>query len=188
MLSLPHAPNDNLARQICHIDPESNSSMWTTAQWTCFYDLAVTNDQAFAQSSFVASQELQEIRESQQNPPEFDISLPLEMDVLIGTKVNIHFKATSEFSGTIIYGNERSPSGSTFNTATGVFEWQVPKTFDRDRTSVRVSAQDDKYNLTSSHEVLLHIKANVNNGASVVSSLSYLMHCMTIVLSVAHHS
>ncbi|CAF4634252.1 unnamed protein product, partial [Rotaria sp. Silwood2] len=79
LFSLPRPSNDNLARQICHIGPESESSTWTTAQWTCFFDLTVTNDQALAQSSFVASQELQEIRESQRNPPEFDSSLPLEM-------------------------------------------------------------------------------------------------------------
>ncbi|CAF4780771.1 unnamed protein product, partial [Rotaria sp. Silwood2] len=168
----PRPSNDNLARQICHIGPESESSTWTTAQWTCFFDLTVTNDQALAQSSFVASQELQEIRESQRNPPEFDSSLPLEMSVTIGTKVNIHFKAISEFSETIQYEAERSPSGSTFNRATGIFEWQVPKTFEKDRTSVRVRAQDDKYNLTSSHEVLLHIKAGVDSGASMVTTLS----------------
>jgi hypothetical protein len=188
LFSLPTPSNDNLARQICHIDPESDSSTWTTAQWTCFFDLTVTNDQAFAQSSFVASQELQEIRESQRNPPEFDSSLPLEMSVTIGSKVNLHFKAISEFSETILYEAERSPEGSTFNRATGVFEWQVPKTFDKDRTPVRVRAQDNKYNLTSSHEVLLYITAGVGSRASIVTTLSYLMPCMVIVFSAAYHS
>jgi hypothetical protein len=188
LFSLPHSSNDNLARQICHIDPESDSSKWTTAQWTCFFDLAITNDQVFAQSSFVASQELEETRQSQRNPPEFDSSLPLEMSVTMGTKVNVYFKATSEFSETILYEAEKSPSGSTFNKATGVFEWQVPKTFDKDRTSVRVRAQDDKYNLASSHEVLLHIKAGIGSGASTVATLSYLMCCMVIVFSAAYHS
>jgi hypothetical protein len=187
LLSLPASSNDNLARQICHIDLESDNSTWTTAQWTCFFDLSVTNDQAFAQFSFAASKELQEIRESQRNPPEFDSSLPLEMDVAIGTKVNLHFKATSEFREAILYEAERSPAGSTFNTATGVFEWQVPKTFDKDRTSVRVRAQDNKYNLASSHEVLLHIKAGVGSGASLVTILSYLIPCMIIIFSAAYH-
>jgi hypothetical protein len=188
LFSLPLPSNDNLARQICHIVPGSGSSAWTTAQQTCFFDLAVTNDQAFAQSSFVASQELQEIRESQRNPPEFDSSLPLEMNITTGTKVNFHFKAVSEFSETILYEADRSPAGSTFNRATGVFEWQVPKTFDKDRASVRVRAQDNKYNLTSSHEVLLNIKAGASSGTSMVATLFSLVFCMVIIFSAAYYS
>ena len=67
----------------------------------------MTSDQAFAQSSFVASQELEEVRESLRNPHTFNSSLLLELNVTKRTTFSIRFQAANELSNTILTGGRK---------------------------------------------------------------------------------
>ncbi|UJR24393.1 hypothetical protein I4U23_005770 [Adineta vaga] len=154
---------DTNARETCGINFNStNSTLWSPNQHTCYYDILVTGDTAFGLNSRQAAEEQIQQRESIRNPPKFNSNLNLTQTVRTGEQVHISFQATSEFSSNIIYKSLRSPNDSSLNELTGEFKWNVPKKIDNrtTTTSVRVSAQDSIYNLTSTYEIVFDIKQN----------------------------
>lgn len=146
----------------CGIPSDStNSTNWSYAQRTCYYDAAVTGDLAFGVSSRLAAEEQTEYRESMLNPPRFNEYLTLRRRIQSGEYVNISFEATSEFSALINYELLNGPNGSSLNEETGQFQWNVPVGLDNGSTIlVKVSATDSIKNLTSFYEVSLEVEGN----------------------------
>lgn len=147
----------------CGIPSDStNSTNWSYAQRTCYYDAAVTGDLAFGVSSRLAAEEQTKYRESMLNPPRFNEDLTLRRRIQSGEYVNISFRATSEFSAFINYELLNGPNGSSINEETGQFQWNVPVGLDNGSTIlVKVSATDSIKNLTSSYEVSLEVEGNI---------------------------
>ncbi|CAF1048976.1 unnamed protein product, partial [Didymodactylos carnosus] len=126
---------DSQIRQTCQIPTDLAPSFWNIAQRTCHYDISVTNDFAFGQTSLSAGDEQIILREQQRQAPLFNTSLPLGFNVTESQTYRFTFKAKSEYTTIIHYDSLHLPSSSTFDKQTGLFEWNVPKyAKDNDRT------------------------------------------------------
>ncbi|CAF1568850.1 unnamed protein product, partial [Adineta ricciae] len=177
-----NSSNDSNARDACGIlSNATDSSLWSFAQRTCYYDIAVTGDIAFGRSSRQTAEQQFEQREAMRNSPKFNSDLSLTRSVRVGEQVQISFQATSEFSLTIHYKLLHAPNGSSLDGLTGEFNWKVPdETEISKKIPVEVSAQDATYNLTSTYEVLLEIQPKSN---ALALATSIILLTLTFVSS-----
>ena len=149
------ATNNQTIRQNCGINATSLSSSWSVAQRTCYYDLAVTNDVNFAKTSLSAGNELLSIRENQRNPPSFNASLPLSMNLNRRELVHLNMSASSEYpSHTIKLILLHLPQNATFNNVTGIFRW-IAITGEH---YLSIEARDTTYNLSSTRDIAFNVK------------------------------
>jgi len=147
-------------RHTCGIGDTVPSSSWTVAQRSCYYDVSVTNDTDFGQSSLAASNEILTIKTNQRNPPQFDTSLPISMDVKTSDQIELKINVTSEYSSNVIELTAlHLPIGGKFDSRTKTFSWKAGENDDY----VRIQATDKTYNLTATHEILFKIIGNTSS-------------------------
>jgi hypothetical protein len=165
----PIAANNSTVWKICKINATSLRSSWNVAQRTCYYDLAMTNDTIFAQTSFHAGNEFLSSQENQKNPPLFNLSLPLSMNKTHGDPVNLVISASSEYSSHVVELSAlHLPKNSTFDRNTGIFKWTAVE----GEHYISIEARDTTYNLTSKHDIIFYVKAvgkpiiDPNNGGN----------------------
>ncbi|CAF3735702.1 unnamed protein product [Rotaria sp. Silwood1] len=162
---LPELPASrlNLTLATCNIDPSlANRSLWTVAQRTCYYDMGVTNDTALGQASRAASETFHQITMDQRYPPEFNSDLPLVLNANDLTPIIISFMAVSPYTSNISYKLINGPESAIFDNRIALFTWQNP-TANNNQIVVRVTAQDMKYNLLSTHELVINVFRQVIN-------------------------
>jgi hypothetical protein len=159
-----NSPDDDARiRDACKINSTSVSSSWNIAQQTCYYDISVTNDETFGQTSFNAADEISSIKADQLNPPLFNISLPVFMQVKDGDRIHLKMDASSEYPSSVInLSPVHLPQGATFNTEAGIFNWTAVAGEDY----VRIQALDTTYNLMSTHEIVFRVESVTKNGAN----------------------
>jgi hypothetical protein len=159
----PTTANNSTIHNICKINGTTSPLSWNIAQRTCYYDLSMTNDIIFAQASLIAGNELLSIRENQKNPPSFDSSLPLSMNLKHGDPVSLSISASSEYLSHIVELSElHRPENAIFERNTGIFNW----TAIAGEHYLSIEARDTTYNLKSKHD----IKFNVNGtGKPIIS-------------------
>ncbi|CAF3739978.1 unnamed protein product [Rotaria sp. Silwood1] len=146
---------DESIRRACKIDPTLESSSWSIAQRTCYYDISVTKDETFGQTSFNAGDEISSIKVDQRNPPLFDISLPVYMEAKHGDQIHLEINASSEYpSNVIVLSAVHLPKDATFNVLTSEFEWTAIE----GDNYVRIRALDTTYNLMATHEIAFRVK------------------------------
>ncbi|CAF1459823.1 unnamed protein product [Rotaria sordida] len=175
------AAEDASFRRTCKIDANSSSSSsWNTAQRTCYYDMSITRDETFAQTSFDAGDEILAIKADLRNPPLFNVELPVSMKSKHGEQIHLIIDATSNYSmSVIVLSADHLPRDATFNTQTKVFQWTAIEGEDY----VRIRAKDSTYNLTSTHDIVFQVKqADESSGiqSEMQSSLFFLaiLFCM----------
>ena len=123
----------------------------------------MTKDQTFGQTSFNAGDEILSIKADQRNPPLFNISLPVYMQVNDGDRIHLKIDASSSDPSSIInLSAVHLPQGATFNVQTGVFDWTAVEGDDY----VRIRALDEKYNLMATHEIAFRIESAKKGGAN----------------------
>ncbi|CAF3942552.1 unnamed protein product, partial [Rotaria sp. Silwood2] len=149
------AAEDESIRRTCKIASDSASSSWNAAQRTCYYDMSITRDETFAQTSFDAGDEILSIKADLRSPPLFNIELPVSMKAKHGERIHLTIDATSNYStSVIVLSANHLPNGATFNIQTKVFEWTAIEGEDY----VRIRAKDSTYNLTSTHEIVFQVE------------------------------
>ncbi|CAF4981966.1 unnamed protein product [Rotaria sp. Silwood1] len=149
------AVEDESIRRTCKIASDSASSSWNAAQRTCYYDMSITRDETFAQTSFDAGDEILSIKADLINPPLFNIELPVSMKAKHGERIRLTIDGTSNYStSVIVLSADHLPNGATFNIQTKVFEWTAIEGEDY----VRIRAKDSTYNLTSTHEIVFQVE------------------------------
>ncbi|CAF1100682.1 unnamed protein product [Rotaria sordida] len=174
------AAEDASFRRTCKIDANSSPSSWNTAQRTCYYDMSITRDETFAQTSFDAGDEILAIKADLRNPPLFNVELPVSMKSKDGEQIHLIIDATSNYSmSVIVLSADHLPRDATFNTQTKVFQWTAIEGEDY----VRIRAKDSTYNLTSTHDIVFQVKqADESSGiqSEMQSSLFFLaiLFCM----------
>ena len=181
----PDPPASQLSATLsaCQIDSQStNRSQWTIAQQTCFYDIATSNDVSLGQASTRASESLAQISADQRFPPEFNLNLPLTFTVDNLSPITIDFTAVSPYSSSIIYNLVQAPASASFDNQTAQFSWQNPSANDSGAV-VRVTAQDTRYNLLSTHELVFNIVPRTNPSTSSTSSL-VPFSCIVLFLNI----
>ncbi len=164
------------ARQACGIPLNSTDLLlWSPVQRTCYYDISVTGDLAFGRASREAAEQQVEQREAMRNPPKFNSGLSLTQSVRVGQQVSISFRATSEFSTSIIYKLLHGPIGASLDETTGEFEWKASEGIAvANKVPVQVSAQDAAYSLTSTYEVVLEVQQRSNGPTLTISALLFV--------------
>ena len=146
---------DASIRRACKINVTSLPSSWNIAQRTCYYDISVTNDETFGQTSFNAGDELSSIKADQRDPPLFNTSLPIYMKINDGERIHLKIDASSEYPLSVInLFAVHLPQGATYNTQTGVFDWIAIE----GDYYVRIRALDTKYNLMATHEIAFQVE------------------------------
>ncbi|CAF3872200.1 unnamed protein product [Rotaria sordida] len=156
-LPQPSASQLNLTLSICNIDPSlTNRSSWTTAQQTCFYDIAVTNDISLGRTSRIAAETVVQISIDQRYPPEFNSDLPLILIMNDSNSITINFTAVSPYTSYITYNLIQGPSSASFDNQTALFYWEIP-TLNNSETVIRVTAQDTQYQLLSTYELTIRV-------------------------------
>jgi hypothetical protein len=151
-----NSPEQDISiRCSCNIDSVSLPSLWNIAQRTCYYDISVTKDVTFGQTSFNTANEILSIKADQQNPPLFDISLPVYLHVKHGDWIQLKIDASSEYPSSVIHLSAvQLPRDATFNVLTNIFEWSAVEGDDY----VRIQALDTTYNLTATHEIAFQVE------------------------------
>ena len=157
----PTMENNATIRNLCQINITSLPSSWTVAERTCYYDLAVTADVTFARTSLQVANELSSIRKNQTNPPSFETSLPIHMDLKQAEQVDLIISASSEYpSHAVELSVLHQPEKSVFDTKTGVFKW----TATTGEHYLSITARDAKTDLQAKHD----IQFNVNGTSTLV--------------------
>ncbi|CAF1120774.1 unnamed protein product [Adineta steineri] len=145
---------DASIRHACNIDPSSLPASWNIAQRTCYYDISVTKDESFGQTSLNAGNEMLSIKADQRNPPLFDITLPVHKEAKKGDKIQLKIVASSEYPSSVIQLSAiHLPRDAKFNVQTGMFEWTAIEGTEH----VRIRAFDMTYNLTATHEIVFEV-------------------------------
>ncbi|CAF3071855.1 unnamed protein product [Rotaria sp. Silwood2] len=167
----PSVSQVNSILAACNIESSSsNRSIWTIAQQTCYYDIAVTNNTSLGQASAIAADNIIQVSIDQRNPPEFNLDLPLIIIINESTPMIINFTAVSQYTSNIVYNLIRGPFSATFDNETAIFYWQNPSLNDSN-TAIRVTARDTLYNLLSTHELVVHIVGrNIDETTTSTSS------------------
>ena len=141
----------------CSIDRSvTNQTAWTVAQRTCYYDMAVTHDASLGRMSRAAAETVVQTVNAQRSPPEFNANLPLALTVNRSTPIALDFTAMSPYSAGVVYTLLQGPNNATFDNQTGLFRWHSASATSNE-TVVRVSAEDNRYRLRSTHEISIRI-------------------------------
>ncbi|CAF1284517.1 unnamed protein product [Rotaria sordida] len=172
------AAEDASFRRTCKIDANSSSSSsWNTAQRTCYYDMSITRDETFAQTSFDAGDEILAIKADLRNPPLFNVELPVSMKSKHGEQIHLIIDATSNYSmSVIVLSADHLPRDATFNTQTKVFQWTAIEGEDY----VRIRAKDSTYNLTSTHDIVFQVK-QADESSSIQSEMQSSLFFLAIL-------
>ncbi|CAF3735693.1 unnamed protein product [Rotaria sp. Silwood1] len=185
----PPASQLNSTLSACNIDPSlTNRSSWTTAQQTCFYDIAVTNDISLGRTSRIAAETVLQISIDQRYPPEFNPDLPLILTVNDSNSITINFTAISPYTSHITYNLIQGPSSASFDEQTALFHWQT-STLNNSETVIRVTAQDSQYQLLSTHELTIRSSSRSIDGGITqpshgqITSMSSIFIVMNIVMT-----
>jgi hypothetical protein len=178
--------NNSFIRSTCKIDSTSSSLSWNVAQRTCYYDLSITKDINFAQASLLAGNELLSIQENQRNPPSFNISLPISMNLKHGDHVQINMSASSEYPLNIVKISAlHLPQNAKFDMNTYIFNWVAIKGQDY----ISIQADDITYNLKSKHDISFNVKDTGipiidpgNSSNSRFNGINYLILILAMII------
>ena len=175
----PTAADNSSIRNSCQINVTSSPLTWNLAQRACYYDLFMTNDINFAQTSLMAGAELLSILQNQRNPPSFQSSLPLAMNLTVGAQVYLNMSASSEYPSHIVGLVElHRPENATFDQHTGIFQWTAIK----GEHYVSIEAHDRTFNLTSKHDIVFNVTTGKTIFAPGNSSINQINEVSITIL------
>ena len=184
----PTTTNNMTIRNQCNINSTLLPSSWNIAQRTCYYDLSMTNDLNFAQTSFHAANELESIRQNQRKPPLFDLNLPISMNIKYDQLINVTISASSAYPSHVVklYGLHL-PKNSIFNNSTGIFTWKAIL----GEHYLSIEAHDIDYNLKSKHDIQFYVNRTNSlppnpdhNSNNRVYPMNYVVLVLGIILRI----
>jgi hypothetical protein len=165
----PTAGNNLTILHSCKINATSLPSSWNVGERTCYYDLLMTNDNNFAEASLKFGIEYSSEQRDKNNPPLFDPSLPIWIDVKHGEPLNLKISTISEYPSHVIQLSAlHLPPNSTFNESTGMFKWIAVKGEDY----LRIEAHDINTSLKSQHDIVFNVNTTDQPIVSPVNGLN----------------
>src|SRR6185369_17258898 len=111
--------NNASIRSICKINGVSPPSSWNLAERSCYYDLSMTNDIGFAQTSLKTGTELVSNKVNSRSHPLFNPSLPLHRDLKEGDRVHLIMSASNEYPmNIVVLSSLHLPRNGVFDNST----------------------------------------------------------------------